>query len=115
MKPCRARIRALALLRTATLDIKEKSAALATLFHNLCEQLSLLHSPYNFCEVGSGVTIVSVDVGAGAEHAATVSARTKPTTTFFIAYPFISKRFNSALRKRAALCQRRSSYHALIK
>ena len=63
----------------------------------------LLSTPYIFCEVGSGVTIVPVDVGAGAEHAATVSARTKPTTTFFIVCPFISLRLNSALRKRAAL------------
>jgi len=61
----------------------------------------LLSTPYIFCEVGSGVTIVLV--GAGAEHAATVSARIKPTTTFFTVYPFISKRFNSALRRRAAL------------
>ena len=62
----------------------------------------LLSTPYIFCEVGSGVTIVFV-VGAGAEHAATVSARTKPTTTFFTVYPFISERLNSALRRRAAL------------
>jgi len=51
----------------------------------------LLSTPYIFCEVGSGVTIVPVDVGAGAEHAASVSARTKPTTTFFMVFPFISK------------------------
>ena len=65
----------------------------------------LLSTPYIFCEVGSGVTIVPVDVGVGAgvEHAATVSARTKPTTTFFTVYPFISERLNSALRRRAAL------------
>ena len=55
-----------------------------------------------FCEVGSGVTIVLAGV-VGAEHAATVRARTKPTTTFFIVCPFISLRLNNALRKRAAL------------
>ena len=43
---------------------------------------------YNFCEVGSGVTIVSTGSGVGAEHAATVNASTKPTTIFFILYPF---------------------------
>jgi hypothetical protein len=43
---------------------------------------------YNFCEVGSGVTIVSTGSGVGAEHAATVRARTKPTTIFFILFPF---------------------------
>jgi len=46
---------------------------------------------------------VDVGVGAGVEHAATVSARTKPTTTFFTVYPCISERLNSALRRRAAL------------
>ena len=45
---------------------------------------------YNFCEVGSGVTIVSTGSGVGAEHAATVNASTKPTTIFFILYPFIN-------------------------
>jgi hypothetical protein len=58
---------------------------------------------YNFCEVGSGVTIVFAGSVVGAEHAATVRARTKPTTTFFIVCPFISLRLNNALRKRAAL------------
>ena len=62
----------------------------------------LLSTPYIFCEVGSGVTIVLAGV-VGAEHAATVRARTKPTTTFFIVCPFISVRLNTALRKRAAL------------
>jgi exonuclease VII large subunit len=57
---------------------------------------------YIFCEVGSGVTIVFTGSVVGAEHAATVRARTKPTTTFFIVYPFISLRLNIALRKRAA-------------
>jgi hypothetical protein len=55
----------------------------------------LLSTPYIFCEVGSGVTIVLAGV-VGAEHAATVSARTKPTTTFFIVCPFISLRLNTA-------------------
>ena len=45
---------------------------------------------YNFCEVGSGVTIVSTGSVVGAEHAATVNASTNPTTTFFILYPFIN-------------------------
>ena len=58
---------------------------------------------YNFCEDGSGVTIVFAGSVVGAEHAATVRARTKPTTTFFIVCPFISLRLNIALRKRAAL------------
>ena len=57
---------------------------------------------YIFCEVGSGVTIVFTGSVVGAEHAATVRARTKPTTTFFIVCPFISLRLNIALRKRAA-------------
>ena len=43
---------------------------------------------YNFCEVGSGATIVFAGSVVGAEHAATVSASTKPITTFFIIYPF---------------------------
>lgn len=43
---------------------------------------------YNFCEVGSGATIVLAGSVVGAEHAATVSASTKPITTFFIIYPF---------------------------
>ena len=63
----------------------------------------LLSTPYIFCEVGSGVIIVFAGSVVGAEHAATVSARTKPTTTFFTVYPFISERLNSALRRRAAL------------
>ena len=46
---------------------------------------------YNFCEVGSGVTIVSTGSVVGAEHAATVKASTKPTTTFFILCPFFNK------------------------
>ena len=58
---------------------------------------------HNFCEVGSGVTIVLAGSVVGAEHAATVRARTKPTTTFFIVCPFISLRLNIASRKRAAL------------
>jgi hypothetical protein len=52
----------------------------------------LLSTPYIFCEVGSGVTIVFAGSVVGAEHAATVRARTKPTTTFFTVYPFISAR-----------------------
>jgi hypothetical protein len=58
---------------------------------------------YNFCEIGSGVTIVLAGSVVGAEHAATVRARTKPTTTFFILCPFITEMIEcSALRKRAA-------------
>ena len=57
---------------------------------------------HNFCEVGSGVTIVFAGSVVGAEHAATVRASTKPTTTFFIVCPFISLRLNDALCKRAA-------------
>jgi hypothetical protein len=62
----------------------------------------LLSTPYIFCEVGSGVTIVFAGSVVGAEHAATVRARTKPTTTFFMVCPFISLRLNIALRRRAA-------------
>jgi hypothetical protein len=50
----------------------------------------LLSTTYIFCEVGSGVTIVFAGSVVGAEHAATVRARTKPTTTFFMVYPFIA-------------------------
>jgi hypothetical protein len=61
----------------------------------------LLSTPYIFCEVGSGVTIVLV--GACAEHAASDNATSNPATTFVIVCPFISLRLNTALRKRAAL------------
>ena len=77
---------------TKRLDCKicvKKSAAVAALFlwvHMSNLDYSFHH--YNFCEVGSGVTIVSTGSGVGAEHAATVNASTKPTTIFFILYPF---------------------------
>ena len=38
----------------------------------------------------------------GAKYAATVRAKTKPTTTLFIVCSFVSLRLNIALRKRAA-------------
>ena len=67
---------------------KQKSAADATLFVNcISNYLCSIHH-YNFCEVGSGATIVLAGSVVGAEHAATVSASTKPITTFFIIYPF---------------------------
>ena len=71
-------------------DSKQKSAATATLFPNLYEQQCCSVHHYNFCEVGSGVTIVFAGSVVGAEHAATVRASTKPTTTFFIVCPFIA-------------------------
>ena len=43
---------------------------------------------YNFCDVDSGITIVSTGSVVGAEHAATVSAKTRAVTTFFILNPF---------------------------
>ena len=81
----------------------KKSAATATLFPNLYEQQCCSVHHYNFCEVASGVTIVFAGSVVGAEHAATVRARTKPTTTFFIVCPFITEMIECcALRKRAA-------------
>jgi hypothetical protein len=62
----------------------------------------LLSTPYIFCEVGSGVTIVPAGV-CGAEHAASDNATSNPATTFVIICPFISLRLNIALCKRAAL------------
>ena len=67
------------------------------------DYLCLIHH-YNFCEVGSGATIVFAGSVVGAEHAATVSASTKPITTFFIIYPF------QVLRTRLRL-----SIHCLFK
>ena len=81
---------------------KQKKRRICNAFSLLIRATVLLSTPYIFCEVGSGVTIVLAGV-VGAEHAATVRARTKPTTTFFIVCPFISLRLNNALRKRAAL------------
>ena len=46
---------------------------------------------HNFCEVGSGVTIVFAGSVVGAEHPATVRASTNPTTTFFIRFAFTVK------------------------
>ena len=69
-----------------------KSAAGAALSDRSFEQPKLLVYHYNFCEVGSGATIVLAGSVVGAEHAATVSASTNPTTTFFIVCPFISQR-----------------------
>ena len=97
------RIAALALQCAALSDSKQKKALHTQRFFltqtSNC-RCSVHH--YNFCEVGSGVTIVFAGSVVGAEHAATVRARTKPTTTFFIVCPFISLRLNNALRKRAA-------------
>ena len=83
---------------------KQKSAADATLFVNcISNYLCSIHH-YNFCEVGSGATIVFAGSVVGAEHAATVSASTKPITTCFIIYPF------QVLRTRL-----RPSIHCLFK
>ena len=80
-----------------------KSAAGAALSHRSCEQPKLLVYRYNFCDVGSGVTIVFAGSVVGAEHAATVSANTKLATTFFIVCPFIAEMIECCtLRKRAA-------------
>ena len=84
------RIAVLALQCAVAELTKQKSAAKATLSHSSCEQQCCSEYHYNFCEVGSGVTIVFAGSVVGAEHAATVSASTKPTTTFFIFYPFIA-------------------------
>ena len=86
------RIAVLAAQSAALSEAKQKSAAEATLFPNLYEQHCCSVHHYNFCEVGSGVTIVFAGSVVGAEHAATVRASTKPTTTFFIVCPFISLR-----------------------
>ena len=96
------RIAALAAQSSILSDSKQKKALHTQRFflnHMSNCRCSVHH--YIFCEVGSGVTIVLAGV-VGAEHAATVRARTKPTTTFFIVCPFISLRLNIALRKRAA-------------
>jgi len=84
------RVAALALQSAALSDTEQKSVAGATLSHSSCEQKCCSVHHYNFCEVGSGVTIVSTGSVVGAEHAATVRASTKPTTTFFIVCPFIA-------------------------
>ena len=97
------RIAVLALQCAVLSEAKQKSAARATLFPNLYEQQCCSFHNYNFCEVGSGVTIVFAGSVVGAEHAATVSASTKPTTTFFIVCPFIAEMIECcSLRKRAA-------------
>ena len=71
------------------LFFKNKKALLTQRFFVNCisNNLCSIHN-YNFCEVGSGATIVFAGSVVGAEHAATVSASTKPITTFFIIYPF---------------------------
>ena len=78
---------------TKRLDYKiciKKALLLLRFFWVYTSNLDYSYHHYNFCEVGSGVTIVSTGSGVGAEHAATVNASTKPTTTFFILYPFIN-------------------------
>jgi hypothetical protein len=92
-------------LQCVTLSAAKQKKALHTqrFFLNHMSNCRCSVHHYNFCEDGSGVTIVFAGSVVGAEHAATVRARTKPTTTFFIVCPFISLRLNIALRKRAAL------------
>ena len=87
---CEVRIVTLAAECAVLSDAEQKSAATATLSHSSCKQQCCSVHHYNFCEVGSGVTIVSTGSVVGAEHAATVRASTKPTTTFFIVCPFIA-------------------------
>ena len=67
---------------------KKKALHPQRFFLNRTSSYSYSLQHYNFCEVGSGVTIVPAGSVVGAEHAATVRARTNPTTTFFIVYPF---------------------------
>ena len=92
-----------------------KSAAPATLSYSSCEQQCCSVHHYNFCEVGSGVTIVSTGSVVGAEHAATVRASTKPTTTFFIVCPFIAEMIDVVLYAKERHRSTALSYHVLIK
>ena len=93
----------------------KKSAATATLSHSSCEQQCCSVHHYNFCEVGSGVTIVFAGSVVGAEHAATVRASTKPTTTFFIVCPFIAEMIDVVLYAKERHRSTALSYHVLIK
>ena len=80
-------------------EILIKKALLLQRFFVYVNKLDCSFRNYNFCEVGSGVTIVSTGSVVGAEHAATVKASTIPTTTFLIIYPFTNITASYALIK----------------